>query len=82
MLPPRTCALNSKIKEKRRWPRDPAIPLPGTDPEKTDSKRRMLPSIHSSTVYSSQDAEATSCLTTGEWTEKRWCVYKRNSTQP
>ena len=37
---------------------DPAIPLVGIYPEKnenTNSKRYMLPNVHSSTIYNSQD---------------------------
>ena len=42
-------------------PYDPEIPLLGINPEKTkiNSKRHMLPNSHSSTIYNSQDMEAT-----------------------
>ena len=38
---------------------DPAIPLMDIHLEKTNSKRYMHPNVHSSTVYNSQDMEAT-----------------------
>ena len=39
------------------FPYDPAMPLLGTDPEKTNCKRYMHPRTHCSTVHSSQDME-------------------------
>ena len=50
---------------KIELPYDPAIPLLGIYPEKmkTNSKRYMYPSVHSSTIYSSQDMEATKVST-------------------
>ena len=38
---------------------DPAVPLLGIYPEKTNLKRYMHPNVHSSTIYNSQDMEAT-----------------------
>ena len=40
-------------------PYDPAIPLLGIHTEQTRSERDMLPNVHRSTVYHSQDMEAT-----------------------
>ena len=36
---------------------DPAVPLLGIYPEKTNLKRYMHPNVHSSTIYNSQDME-------------------------
>ena len=38
---------------------DPAIPLLGIHSEETRNKRHMYPNVHHSTVYNSQDMEAT-----------------------
>ena len=48
-------------KLKIELPHDPAILLLGIYPEKTktNSKRYMYPSVHSSTMYNSQDIETT-----------------------
>ena len=46
-------------KLKIELPCDPAIPLPAIYPEKTILKRYMHPNIHCSTIYYSQDMEAT-----------------------
>ena len=48
-------------KLKIELPYDPAIPLLGIYPEKrkTNLKRYRQPSVHCSTIYSSQDMEAT-----------------------
>ena len=35
----------------------------------------MHPSVHSSTVYNSQDMETTGCPLTEEWVEKLWSRY-------
>ena len=40
-------------------PYDPAIPLLGIYPEKTNLKRCMHPNVHCRTIYNSQDMEAT-----------------------
>ena len=53
-------------KLKIELPYDPAIPLLGIYPEKTTSKRCMQPSVHSITIYNSQDMEAT------EMSIERW----------
>ena len=47
-------------KLKIELPYDPAIPLLGIYPEKIyNSKRCMHPYVHCSTIYNSQDMEAT-----------------------
>ena len=35
----------------------------------------MHPNVHCSTVYSSQDMEATECPSTDEWIKKMWYIY-------
>ena len=44
---------------KIELPFDPAVLLLGIYPEKTNLKRYMHPNVHSSTVYNSQDMDAT-----------------------
>ena len=49
-------------KLKIELPYDPAVPLLGIHLDKnknTNSKRFMHPDVHSSTIYNSQDMEAT-----------------------
>ena len=46
-------------KLKIELPYDPAVPFLGIYPEKTNLKRYMHSSVHSSTIYNSQDVEAT-----------------------
>ena len=53
---------HSKLKNRKTENRvsyDPAIPLLGIYPEKTNLKRYMHPYAHSSTTYNSQDLETT-----------------------
>ena len=38
-------------------------------------KRNMHPSVHSSTVYNSQDMEATECPSTEEKVKEMWHIY-------
>ena len=48
----------------------------------------MHPNVHCSTIYNSQDMEATKCPSTDEWIKKMWYTYtmeyysaiKRNET--
>ena len=57
------------IKLKIELPYDPAIPLLEHIPRKDENsnlKRYMHPIVHSSTIYNSQDIEAT-CPWTDEW---------------
>ena len=35
----------------------------------------MHPSVHSNTIYNSQDTEATKCPLTDEWIKKIWYIY-------
>ena len=43
----------------------------------------MHPSVHCSSIYSSQDLEAPYMSITEEWIKKMWCIYKQRSiTQP
>ena len=35
----------------------------------------MYPNVHCSTVYNSQDLEATKCPSTDEWIKKMWYIY-------
>ena len=46
-------------KLKIELPNDPAIPLLGIYPEKTVIQKDMHPNVHCSTIYNSQDMEAT-----------------------
>ena len=48
----------SKKKPGIKLPYDPAIPLLGIHTEET-RKRHVYPNVHCSTVYNSQDMEAT-----------------------
>ena len=50
----------------------------------------MLPFVHSSVIYNSEDLETAQVPIVDEWTEKRWYIYtmeyysavKRNETLP
>ena len=53
---------------------DPAIPLGHVTWENHYSKRHMYPSFHCSTVYNSQDMEATS-MSINRWMDKDFVVY-------
>ena len=35
----------------------------------------MHPNVHSSTIYNSQDVEASKCPSTDEWIKKMWYIY-------
>ena len=57
-------------------PYDAAIPLRGIYPEKTIIQRRvMYHNIHCSTIYNSQDMEATKHPSTEEWIKKMCHIY-------
>ena len=43
--------------------------------ENYNSKRYMHPNVHNSTIYNSQDLEATKCPSTDEWIKKMWYIY-------
>ena len=55
-------------------PYDPAIPLLGIYLEKTTLKRYIHPNVHSSTIYYSQDMEAT-WVSINRWMGKEDVVY-------
>ena len=38
-------------------------------------KRHVYPNVYRSTVYNSQDMEATKCPSTDEWIRKLWYIY-------
>ena len=61
-------------KLKIELPYDPAIPLLGILPKKTNLKRYMHPNVHSSTLYNSQDMEA-NCPWTDKWLKNIWFIY-------
>ena len=69
-------------KLKIELPYDPAIPLLGIYPEKRqiNLKRHMHPSVHSSTVYNSQDMETTQVPATDNWL-RRCGVYTHTHTK-
>ena len=50
----------------------PDNPVLGIYPEKHDWKRHRHISVHCSTIYNSQDMEAPTCASTGEWIKKPW----------
>ena len=56
-------------------PYDPAIPLLGIYPEKTIIEKDMYQNVLCSTIYNSQDMEATKCPLTDEWIKKMWHIY-------
>ena len=49
----------SRPEKKKELPYDPAIPLLGKHTEETRRERHIYPNVHRSTVYNSQDMEAT-----------------------
>ena len=53
------CGDSCKKKMEKELPYGPAIPLLGIHTEDQNWKRHMYPSVHRSTVYNSQDMEAT-----------------------
>ena len=58
-------------------PYDPAIPLLGIHTEETRIERDMYPNVHHSTVYNSQDMEAT-LMSTGRQMDKKAVVHIHN----
>ena len=67
-------------KLKVELPYDPAVPLLGLYLKKNknmNSERYMQPSVHSSTIYNSQDMEATQ-VSISRWTDKEDIVYVYN----
>ena len=66
-------------KLKIELPYHPAIPLLGMYLEKIIiQKRYMHPSVHRSTIYSSQDIKQPTCPATDEWIKTMWHIYKWN----
>ena len=55
-------------------PYDPAIPLLGIHTKEARSEREVHPNVHRSTVYHSQDMEAT-YPSADEWIRKLWYIY-------
>ena len=55
----RNLSIDSLKKLEIELPCDPAIPLLGIHTEETRRERHMYPNVHHSTVYNSQDMEAT-----------------------
>ena len=43
--------------------------------EKHNSKRHVCPSVHSSTIYNSQDVEEPKYSSAREWIKKMWYMY-------
>ena len=60
-------------KLKLELPYDPAIPPLGK--ENHDSRGYMHLSVHCTTIYNSQDIEATSMPVTREWIKRMWYIY-------
>ena len=56
-------------------PCDPAIPLLGIHWGNQIWKRLVYPNVYRSTVYNSQDMEATWCPSADEWISKLWYIY-------
>ena len=62
-------------KLKLESPYDPAIPLLGIYPDKTNPKRYMHPYVHSSNSHNSQDMETHKCPLRDERIKKIWYLY-------
>ena len=60
-----------------KLPYDPAIPLLGTQQGNQNWKRHVYPSVHCSTVYNSQDVEAT-LMSIGRQMDKKAVVHIHN----
>ena len=64
-------------KLKIELPCDPAIPLLGIYPEKSENmnlKRYMHPTVHSSIIYNCQIRKQPECPSTHEWIKKMWYI--------
>ena len=71
------------IKTKNKATMWSSNPTPGhISGEHHSSKRYMHPSVHCSTIYNSQDIEATKCPLTDEWIKKNGTYIQWNITQP
>ena len=62
-------------KLKIYWPYDPAIPLLGIYPEKTNSKRYMTPMFISALFTIAKAWRQPKCPSTVEWIRKMWYIY-------
>ena len=58
-------------------PYDPAMPLLGVHTEETRIERHVYPNVHRSTVYNSQDMEATSMSISRLRIRKLWYIYTK-----
>jgi len=66
------------LKNKNKTTIWPSNPTPGHIPrENHTSKRYVYPNIHSSTIYNSQDMEATS-MPIDKWMDKEYMVHTYN----
>ena len=64
-----------QLKLKLELPYDPAIPFLSICPNKTINLKRYTHfNVHCSTIYNSQDMEATK-ISTEEWIKKKWYMY-------
>ena len=60
---------------------DPAVPILGIYPQKTNCKRSKYPNVHSSTVYNSQDMEAT-CMSVDRLVDmKMWYTLSERQSR-
>ena len=63
-------------KTKNRVTKWSCNPTPGhTSGENYNSKRYRHPNVHSSTIYNSQNMEATDCPSADEWIKNMWYKY-------
>ena len=63
-------------KTKNRVTKWSCNPTPGhTSGENYNSKRYRHPNVHSSTIYNSQNMEATECPSAGKWIKNMWYKY-------
>ena len=61
---------------------DPTIPLLAHTLRHRNSKTHMYSSVHCSTIFNSQDTEASKCPSTEEWIKIRCCAYiEKNISQ-
>ena len=65
-------------KLKIYWPYDPAIPLLGIYPEKTNSKRYMTPMFIAALFTIAKAWRQPKCPSTVEWIKKLWHIYIYN----
>ena len=63
-------------------PYDPGIPLLGINTKKTRIQRHVYPNVHRSTVYNSQDMEATQMSISRRMDKKTGTYTQWSITQP